>query len=208
MPFKASRNGGLRRPPKAYKAAGALLRRQAVKAWRENDYNSVRAAKQLGLDESSIRRYLNEAREDWKRDTQLDYSAAVEIQLAILARVETEAWAAYEGWKLDPDPRILGWKFLEIVQSVVRDRRELLGLDQPVKVDVTWFVGDPDFYVHGPKQTMEEAEAELRELLGARDPIEAMKRVRQPLALKGGNSDEVVDSPGPRASTVSGYGGV
>jgi predicted transcriptional regulator len=177
----------LRRPPPSHKAANADLRQEVVRVWRERGRNAHDAARALGMSESGVRHYLDQAREEWKQRAAEAYELAIAEELSELNSLSGEAWTAWLAWKGKPDSKVLAWKFLEIAEKCSASRRALLGLDRPVKVeiDASHFVGDPDRRDLGEPMTLELASMILSEhgLLQSRpgfDPCEVAKRLTAP----------------------------
>jgi hypothetical protein len=117
--------------------------------------NQARIARELGCAPMTVISDLRVIRQQWRTETVAFFNTAKDEQLKKIDKIEENAW---KGWefsrrpaskiinKTDPDgleditevtegqagdPR-----FLEIVRKCVEDRRKMLGLDEPDRIDV------------------------------------------------------------------------
>ena len=96
-------------------------------------------AKAVGCTELTVSRDLKQIRQDWRRDMVEMFDHAKEEQLKRIDKVEAEAWAAWERSK-----RVVGLtkkrvgdsRMLDLARKCCEDRRKLLGLDEPDKLEV------------------------------------------------------------------------
>jgi hypothetical protein len=86
-------------------------------------------ALQFGLSRRSIQKDLSLIRERWKQDMVNDYDSRVACELAKLAAVESEFWAAYES--------TTDLACLSGVLKCLERRAKLCGYDAPTKVAPT-----------------------------------------------------------------------
>jgi hypothetical protein len=123
-------------------------------------------SKEVNVDRCTVSRDLQVIEEEWLKSGVMDLNAAKARELAKLDEIERQAWDAWEksrkdsetmevtgtaqGGKSIPDKvkkithrRDGDPKYLDIVLNCVRQRRDILGLDAPKKLEHGGFDGGP-----------------------------------------------------------------
>lgn len=110
------------------------------------------------ISQQTISQDLKAVRQQWRSSAVRNFDAAQEMELARIDQVEKEAWAAWQrtigkiktiknedgvgaNGSIDKTTEIIKRqagdpRFLQIVQDCIRQRREMLGLDAPRKVNL------------------------------------------------------------------------
>lgn len=147
-----------------------------LKGWLQVDI-----AQEVGIDQSTVSRDLKAIRDEWLKSTLVDFNEAEGRELAKIDAVEVEAWAAFERSKEDREISVQESvdgdsnrqkaqirtegrdgdpKWLEIVLKCSEQRRKILGIDAPVKSEVTGKDGGP---LHMNIENFMKAKQELAE---------------------------------------------
>lgn len=148
------------------KMAIAIRRKQVADAYLRGR-TQAEIAVELGVNQATVSRDLQALREEWKRSALIDIDEAKARELAKIDAMEIEAWQAWERSQLDAeveltkmqgtDPekpgklekqrRIEGQvgdpRFLQIVQWCINKRCEILGINAPVRQEITGRDGAP-----------------------------------------------------------------
>lgn len=171
-------------PLKRNKKLAVVQRRQRVADLYLQNYSQTSIAEQLGVAQSTISEDLRAIEKEWRGSTIRDFELARRIELHKLARVEREAWAAWErsqkpaqsadipGDGVQPsrkrvknqygDPR-----FLDQIHKCSAGRRALQGLDAPTKIAPTTPEGE-SLYHHPMNHELDQlSEADLKMLEAA-----------------------------------------
>lgn len=140
-----------------------VQRRQRVADMYLKGHGQMAIAAELGVRQSTVCSDLKYVGTAWRESAIRDFDAARDVELERLARIEREAWAAYERSQQPAqtatvdgqagsnsqkakrtvrhqygDPR-----FLEVILHCGEARRQLLGLDAPTKIAPTTPDGRP-----------------------------------------------------------------
>jgi len=97
-------------------------------------YTQEQIAERLGIHQSTVSRQLKELHAQWLEEANKDYKEARDLELRKLAKVETEAWAA---WR-----RSLGTKKTTVVEQVRGGKEGHLGRREVIEEELT---GNPAF---------------------------------------------------------------
>ncbi len=116
----------------------------------------VDIAVKTGHSQSTVSRYINRAIERWQKDQVHNIDAQRTVELEKINNIELEAWNAWERSKSDKETKskkqtsedrtevqyrtesLVGDpRFLQQVQWCINKRCELLGLDAPIKTELT-----------------------------------------------------------------------
>jgi predicted transcriptional regulator len=110
------------------------LRRERVAEMYLQGMSQNQIAKQIGMSQKSISNDIVEIRTQWVNSSIRDFDAMRGEQLAKIDRVEAEYCAAWERSKAngDDDPR-----YMQGVERCVDQRCKLLGLNAPVRTEIT-----------------------------------------------------------------------
>ncbi len=186
------------------KKLAILQRRQKVADLLLQSWTQEAIAQELGTSQAQIAADLKKIREAWRESSIRDFDAARDLELERLARIEREAWAAWQRSQQPSqsatvdgeagsqkakrtvkhqygDPR-----FLDIALRCNEARRKLLGIDAPVKVAPT----TPD----GQPLTVEERRIHINAILAEHFGVEAV------LAIEG--QEEATDEAGATAESA------
>jgi hypothetical protein len=172
-------------------------------------------AQELGTSQAQIAADLKKIRDAWRESSIRDFDAARDLELERLARIEREAWAA---WQRSQQPS--QWatvdgeagsqrakrtvkhqygdpRFLDIALRCNDARRKLLGIDAPVKVAPT----TPD----GQPLTVEERRIHIHAILTEHFGVEAVLAIdsqEEATDEAGTTSETAGDNDGPRAGPL------
>ena len=139
-------------------------RRLMIAKWMlEGVTSQTELRKRAGVSPPVINRDVKAIRQEWRQDMVEMFDHAKEEQLKRIDKVEEQAWKAWNrSCKLEqkikrvktatgkvrllldgePEPTESGEpKFLVIVRNCCEDRRKLLGLDEPEKIDIRGTIG-------------------------------------------------------------------
>ena len=150
------------RPDKKLRIA---KRRQQVAVLYLQGNTQVAIAREVGAQQPTISNDIKAIQKEWRESAIRDFDLLREEELQKLAQIEVEAWAAWvrsqkpaqEARVRDSDPsnavktmksRTGDPRFLEIVMKCSASRRELLGLDAPVKVAPTTPDGEQPYHAY------------------------------------------------------------
>jgi hypothetical protein len=148
---------------KPSRKVATLQRRQRVADLYLKGYGQAGIANELAVRQSTISSDIKLICTAWRESSIRDFDAARDLELERIARIEREAWAAYErsqqpvqiatvdgqaGSSSQKAKRTVRHqygdpRFLEVILHCGEARRQLLGLDAPTKVAATTPDGKP-----------------------------------------------------------------
>jgi len=124
----------------------------------------IQIAHELGMNQSTISRKLKKIREQWKENRLQNIDAFKDRELARIDRLELEYWEAWirscttrteksikkkEGKGVEKESSLKTYErdgnpsYLEGVERCIKLRMELLGLNEPIKLNVAGDKGKP-----------------------------------------------------------------
>jgi hypothetical protein len=193
----------------AAKKLAILQRRQKVADLLLQSWTQEAIAQELGTSQAQIAADLKKIRKAWQESSIRDFDAARDLELERLARIEREAWAAWQRSQQPSQSATVNGeagsqkakrtvkhqygdpRFLDIALRCNEARRKLLGIDAPVKIAPT----TPD----GQPLTIEERRIHINAILVERFGVAA--------ALVGDCQEEPDDETGPAAQALGEHDG-